>query len=138
MKYRINRKTGDRICEIGIGSSYMFGAGMAEAIRALRCAVEDGINYFDLAAGDGKTFPIYGEALHDVRKDIFFQIHFGADYYYDLALAGDAMAVEHYRTLEKNADDCIGCGHCDNRCPFSVKQSERMQEIRSYMGLRTR
>ena len=58
--------------------------------------------------------------------------------YYDLALAGDAMAVEHYRTLEKNADDCIGCGHCDNRCPFSVKQSERMQEIRSYMGLRTR
>jgi len=367
MKYRINRKTGDHISEIGIGSSYMFGAGMAEAIRALRCAVEGGINYFDLAAGDGKTFPIYGEALHDVRKDIFFQIHFGADYsggtygwslnlntikrsveeqlrelrtdyidygfihcqdevadwetylengvydyilqlkkdgivkhiglsshtpsvihrilddadvdmlmfsvnpaydyghgeyangsvdersavyrrcekegigisvmkpfsggqlldakqspfgkaltqyqcirycldkpgiltvlpgaqsvqevktllayydqpeettdcsvicsftppkelgkcvycnhckpcpvgidiglvnkYYDLALAGDAMAVEHYRTLEKNADDCIGCGHCDNRCPFSVKQSERMQEIRSYMGLRTR
>ena len=75
MKYRINRKTGDRISEIGIGSSYMFGAGMAEAIRALRCAVEGGINYFDLAAGDGKTFPIYGEALHDVRKDIFFQIH---------------------------------------------------------------
>gem|GEM_PF-364871 len=58
--------------------------------------------------------------------------------YYDLALAGDAMAVEHYRTLEKNADDCIACGHCDNRCPFSVKQSERMQEIRSYMGLKTR
>lgn len=63
MKYRINRKTGDRISEIGIGSSYMFGAGMAEAIPALRCAVEGGINYFDLAAGDGKTFPIYGEAL---------------------------------------------------------------------------
>jgi len=54
MKYRINRKTGDRISEIGIGSSYMFCAGMAEAIRALRCAVEGGINYFDLAAGDGK------------------------------------------------------------------------------------
>ena len=80
MKYRINRKTGDRISEIGIGSSYMFGAGMAEAVRALRCAVEGGINYFDLAAGDGTTFPIYGEALHDVRKDIFFQIHFGAEY----------------------------------------------------------
>ena len=26
----------------------------------------------------------------------------------------------------------------DNRCPFSVKQCERMQEIRSYMGLKTR
>ena len=54
--------------------------------------------------------------------------------YYDLAKAGDAMAIEHYRTLEKNADDCVGCGHCDSRCPFSVKQSERMQEIKTYMN----
>lgn len=363
MKYRLNRRTGDKISEIGIGSSYMFGAGMDEAVRALRRAVDGGINYFDLAAGDGSTFPIYGEALHDVRKNIFYQIHFGADYakgtygwsldldtiqrsvekqlkelrtdyidygfihcqdelsdwktylqngvydyilslqkagvvrhiglsshtpaviqrimddasvdmlmfsvnpaydygqgeyangtvdersavyrrcekegvgicvmkpfsggqlldakqspfgraltpyqcirycldkpgvltvlpgaqsvqevesllaffeqteaatdysviasfappqasgkcvycnhckpcpmgidiglvnkYYDLAKAGDAMAVEHYRTLEKNASDCIGCGHCDSRCPFSVRQSERMLEIRDYMS----
>ena len=363
MKYRVNRKTGDKISEIGIGSSYMFSAGRKEAVRALHCAVEGGINYFDLAAGDGSTFPIYGEALHEYRKDIFFQIHFGAEYekgtygwslkldtikrsvdkqlkelrtdyidygfihcqdeesdwetyqrngvydyllglkeegivhhiglsshtpsviqriiddvdvdmllfsvnpaydygqgeyangsvdersavyrrcekedvgisvmkpfsggqlldakqspygkaltpyqcirycldkpgvltvlpgaqsveeietllryyslteeetdysviasfappqasgkcvycnhckpcpsgidiglvnkYYDLAKAGDIMAVEHYRTLEKNASDCINCGHCDSRCPFSVKQSERMAEIKEYMG----
>ena len=362
MKYRINKKTGDRISEIGIGSSYMFSAGTEEAVRALRLAAEGGINFFDLAAGDGKTFPIYGEALQDLRKDVFFQIHFGADYskgtygwsldpdvikrsvekqlkelrtdyidygfihcqdeisdwetylkngvydyilslkrsgvvkhiglsshtpgvihrilddidvdmlmfsvnpaydyghgdyakgsadersalysrcekegigisvmkpfsggqlldekqspfkkaltayqcirycldkpgvltvlpgaqsvqevktllayydqpedatdysvigaltppeangkcvycnhckpcpagidiglvnkYYDLAKAGDTMAVEHYRTLEKKADDCIGCGHCDARCPFSVKQRSRMQEIDEYM-----
>ncbi len=44
------------------------------------------------------------------------------------------MAEEHYRTLEKNADDCISCGHCDSRCPFSVRQSERMQEIRYFMN----
>ncbi|MBQ5412609.1 MAG: 4Fe-4S dicluster domain-containing protein, partial [Oscillospiraceae bacterium] len=53
--------------------------------------------------------------------------------YYDLAKAGDAMAIEHYMTLEKNASDCIQCGHCDSRCPFSVRQSERMQLIREYM-----
>ena len=35
MKYRINRRTGDRISEIGIGSSYMYNAGMDEAVRAL-------------------------------------------------------------------------------------------------------
>ena len=35
MKYRINRKTGDRISEIGIGSSYMYNAGMDEAVKAL-------------------------------------------------------------------------------------------------------
>lgn len=80
MKYRINRRTGDRVSEIGIGSSYMFEAGMKEGVRALRTAYEGGINYFDLAAGDGSSFPIYGEALHDVRENIFFQIHFGADY----------------------------------------------------------
>ena len=362
MNYRINRKTGDRISEIGIGSGYMFGAGMDEAVRALRRAVEGGINYFDLAAGDGATFPIWGEALSEIRKSLYYQIHFGADYtagtygwsldletikrsvdkqlkelrtdyidygfihcqdeasdwetylkngvydyilslkkagavrhvglsshtpavigrimddaeidmlmfsvnpaydygqgeyangtvderaavyrrcesegvgisvmkpfsggqlldekqspfgqaltpyqcirycldkpgvltvlpgaksvsevesllayydqpeealdysvigtfappeaggkcvycnhckpcpmgidvglvnkYYDLARAGDAMAAEHYRTLEKNASDCVGCGHCDSRCPFSVKQSERMAQIREYM-----
>ena len=362
MNYRINRKTGDRISEIGIGSAYMFGAGMDEAVRALRRAVEGGINYFDLAAGDGATFPIWGEALSEFRKILYYQIHFGADYtagtygwsldldtirrsvekqlkelrtdyidygfihcqdevsdwetylkngvydyilslkkagvvrhvglsshtpavimrimddaeidmlmfsvnpaydygqgeytngtvderaavyrrcesegvgisvmkpfsggqlldekqspfgqaltpyqcirycldkpgvltvlpgaksvsevesliayyvqpeealdysvigtfappeaggkcvycnhckpcpmgidvglvnkYYDLARAGDAMAAEHYRTLEKNASDCVGCGHCDSRCPFSVKQSERMAQIREYM-----
>ena len=362
MRYRVCRRTGDRISEIGIGSSYMYEAGMEEAVKALRRAYAGGINYYDLAAGDGKTFPIYGEAFHDVRENVFFQIHFGADYtqgtygwsldldtvkrsvekqlkelrtdyidygfihcqdeisdwqtykdngiydyilqlkkegvvrhiglsshtpsvimkildeadvdilmfsvnpaydyghgeyangsvderaevyrrcekegigitvmkpfsggqlldakqsvfaealtpyqciryaldkpgvltvlpgaqsteqvekllayydqpeealdysviasfapvktsgrcvycnhckpcpagidvglvnkYYDLAKEGDGMAVEHYRSLEKNASDCIGCGHCDSRCPFSVKQSERMREIREYM-----
>ena len=53
--------------------------------------------------------------------------------YYDLAIAGDTLAKEHYSTLEKKASDCISCGHCDSRCPFSVKQSERMAEIKSFM-----
>ena len=70
MKYRINRKTGDRISEIGIGSSYMFEAGMEEAVKALRKAAEGGINYFDLAAGHGDSFPIYGEALHEYRERV--------------------------------------------------------------------
>ena len=55
--------------------------------------------------------------------------------YYDLTKAGDAMAREHYRTLEKTAKDCAGCGHCDSRCPFHVAQSERMTEIAEYFGL---
>ena len=40
----------------------------------------------------------------------------------------------HYKTLGKNAADCIQCGHCDSRCPFYVRQSERMREIRAFMG----
>lgn len=365
MRYRINKKTGDKISEIGLGSAYMFEAGMEKAVDALRCAYEGGINFYDLASGDGASFPIYGEAFHDVRKNIFYQIHFGADYtrgsygwsldldtvkrsvdwqlkqlktdfidygfihcldeasdwekyqkngiydyirklkkegvvrhiglsshtpsvierimddvepdilmfsvnpaydygqgdfanggvgeraalykrceregvgisvmkpfsggqllsasqspfgkalteyqciryaldkpgvlcvlpgaqsrsevekllsyyeqseealdygvigdfappeasgmcvycnhckpcpagidiglvnkYYDLAAAGDALAAEHYRTLEKNASDCVQCGHCDDRCPFHIKQSARMQQIAEYMSAR--
>lgn len=55
MEYRVSKKTGDRISEIGIGSSYMY------------------------QAGHGSTFAIYGEAFHDVRENIFCQIHFRAD-----------------------------------------------------------
>ena len=80
MKYRINKKTGDKISEIGFGSAYIFEAGTDIAIQTLRRAYEGGINYFDMAAGDGSAFPMYGEALADVRKSIFYQIHFGADY----------------------------------------------------------
>ena len=80
MHYRIHPKTGDKISEIGLGSAYLFEAGMDEGVRALQSAVEGGINYFDLAAGDGAAFPIFGEGLKDVRKNVFFQIHFGAEY----------------------------------------------------------
>lgn len=80
MQYRINRRTGDKISEIGLGSAYIYEAEKSEAIRALRTACEGGINYFDLAAGDGSAFPLYGEAFADVRRNVMYQIHFGADY----------------------------------------------------------
>lgn len=119
MEYRFNRKTGDRISEIGIGSSYMFGAGMDEAVRALRLAVNGGINYFDLAAGDGTTFPIYGEALHDLRKGILFQIHFGADYTkgtYGWSLNLDTIKRSVEKQLRELRTDYIDYGfiHCQD------------------------
>lgn len=49
---------------------------------------------------------------------------------YDLALMQDKVPAslrEHYRALDKNADDCIGCGSCEQRCPFHVHIVERMQ-----------
>ncbi|GAA6488855.1 aldo/keto reductase [Gordonibacter urolithinfaciens] len=57
-----------------------------------------------------------------------------ANKYYDLARAGDAMAAGHYRKLARRAGDCVGCGRCDGRCPFGVRQSERMREIAAYFG----
>ena len=52
--------------------------------------------------------------------------------YYDLAIAGDEMAKDHYRKLPIHADACVQCGHCESRCPFHVKQETRMAEIDQY------
>lgn len=54
--------------------------------------------------------------------------------YYDLAKMGDILAKEHYLSLDKTAKDCISCGHCNRRCPFTVSQLERMRVIREYFG----
>ena len=52
--------------------------------------------------------------------------------YYDLALAGDEMAKGHYDKLTLKAESCVQCGHCESRCPFHVKQEERMKKIADY------
>ena len=57
-----------------------------------------------------------------------------ANKYYDLALAGDAIAANHYTKLTVKASACLQCGHCESRCPFSVKQMERMEKISAYFG----
>jgi len=54
--------------------------------------------------------------------------------YFDLALAGDSIAANHYTKLSVNASACLRCGHCDSRCPFEVKQMYRMGEIAEYFG----
>ena len=54
--------------------------------------------------------------------------------YYDLALAGDAIAANHYTKLSVKADACLHCGHCESRCPFGVEQERRMEQINNYFG----
>lgn len=80
MEYRLNKKTGDRISVIGLGTSYIAEATEKEAVAALLLAHENGINYADLATAGAKTFAYYGKAFSDLRKDMFYQVHFGANY----------------------------------------------------------
>ncbi len=54
--------------------------------------------------------------------------------YYDLALAGDDIAANHYDKVTVKAGACLQCGHCDSRCPFGVKQSEKMARIAERFG----
>lgn len=55
-----------------------------------------------------------------------------ANKYYDLAVVGDKLAISHYDKLSVKADACLHCLHCDSRCPFSVKQSEKMTQIDAF------
>jgi len=54
--------------------------------------------------------------------------------YYDLALAGDKIAANHYTKLTIQAGACLHCGHCESRCPFGVRQESRMDEIAHYFS----
>ncbi|MBR6058570.1 MAG: aldo/keto reductase [Victivallales bacterium] len=50
---------------------------------------------------------------------------------YDLAVMQPDIPSslrEHYKALESNASDCIGCGGCETRCPFGVSIVERMRK----------
>lgn len=80
MEYRIHKKTGDKISVIGLGTSYISTAPEKEAVEALVLAHENGINFAHLATAGAKTFSYYGKALADVRKDMLYQVHFGANY----------------------------------------------------------
>ena len=80
MEYRTLPHGGEKIGVIGMGASVIGARPEGEIIDTVRAAVESGVNYFDLAAGHATVFPAYGKALADLRKSVYLQIHFGADY----------------------------------------------------------
>ena len=58
--------------------------------------------------------------------------------FYDLAAAQNAVpksVLEHYRSLEHTACECIGCGGCETRCPFGVKVAQRMAKTAELFGM---
>lgn len=80
MEYRTLPHGGEKIGVIGMGASVIGARPEGEIIDTVRAAVESGVNYFDLAAGHATVFPAYGKALAGLRKSVYLQIHFGADY----------------------------------------------------------
>ena len=80
MEYRNLPHGGEPISILGLGSSALGPSGDKEIQATAALAVENGINYFDLASADAVPFTAYGKALGSVRDKVYYQIHFGADY----------------------------------------------------------
>ena len=162
MEYRTIPHTGEKISVIGMGTSVAGEISAKNAAETFSYALENGINYFDCAGGhaanvdelkvnlgyltaseeerdysvissltpaDTKGKCVYCKHCHPCPAGLDIGL---INKYYDLSRMGDVLAKKHYLTLEKNASDCIQCGHCNSRCPFSVDQMSRMKEAASF------
>ena len=80
MQYRKLPHGAENVSILGLGTSSIQQAEEKDIEEVLHLAVEEGINYFDMASAEAKPFPIYGRVLSPCRKQVYYQIHFGADY----------------------------------------------------------
>ena len=82
MQYRKLTHGGEQIGVLGLGSSAIGQAGDKEIEATMAMALENGVNYFDMASGDAAPFAPYGRAVAaaGMRDKVYFQIHFGAEY----------------------------------------------------------
>lgn len=80
MEYRIHPRTKDKISVIGIGTGPIYEAPGREAVETLSYACEHGVNYVDFATAGAETFRYAGLAFASVRRELLYQVHFGANY----------------------------------------------------------
>ena len=128
MEYRVHPKTGEKFSVIGIGTGPIFEAGVQEAVAALTYAFEQGVNCVDLATAGAKTFRYTAEAFVGVRRQMLYQVHFGANYE-----TGEYGWTTDLETVKRQVDwqlrelktDYIDFGfiHClDSRADWSAYQ----------------
>lgn len=80
MEYRKLPHGTEEISIIGLGTSSIGTASETEVEETVQVALENGINFFDMASADAEPFAAFGRVIAGNRKQTYFQIHFGADY----------------------------------------------------------
>src|ERR1051325_8275273 len=78
MRYRRRGRTNFQVSEIGygasgIGGTQWLGGNDDESVRALRRAIELGVNFIDtaLAYGDGHSERLVGQVVRDTKDKIY-------------------------------------------------------------------
>ena len=80
MEYRILPHGGEKISVIGLGSGSITGSEQ-EMTAVIETAMENGINYFDIAPSERTPFFAYAKAFDGRREQFMTQMHFGAVYH---------------------------------------------------------
>lgn len=80
MQYRKLPRGTEQISVLGIGTSSIQASNEKEIEKIITAAMENGINYFDMASSEAKPFAAYGRVIKGMRDKAYFQIHFGANY----------------------------------------------------------
>ncbi|MCM1307928.1 MAG: aldo/keto reductase [Butyrivibrio sp.] len=79
MEYRILPHGGEKISVIGLGSGGLDGAER-EMTEVIDAAIQNGVNYFDLAPSRQAPFYAFAKAFAGRRESVMTQMHFGAVY----------------------------------------------------------
>ena len=80
MEYRMLPHGGEKISVIGLGSGSLTGTEQ-EMTAVIDAAIQNGINYFDMAPSEQAPFFAYAKAFDGRREQIITQMHFGAVYH---------------------------------------------------------
>lgn len=103
--------------------------------------VREAVGYLELSDAERDYAPIVGSRRNDFKGNCVYCNHCrpcpaGIDIaavnkYLDIAKLEESAIppgiAQHYRALEHTASECIGCGNCEKRCPFSVSVIENMK-----------
>ena len=65
---------------LGIGTASLYQAEAAEIKATFDLAIDQGINFIDLASGGSAVFKPLGEAMKGRRDKVYLQLHLGAVY----------------------------------------------------------
>lgn len=110
--------------------------------------VKEAVGYLELSDRDRDYAPIIGSRRNDFKGHCVYCSHCqpcpaGIDIaavnkYLDITRLDEAnippSIVQHYRALPHGASECVGCGSCEERCPFAVPVIGNMKQAAKLFG----
>lgn len=117
MQRRLYGKTGIELSVVGFGGILVMNESTSEAARLVSYAIDQGINYFDVAPSYGNAETMLGPALQPYRKEVFLACK-----------TGERTAVEAERELHESLDR-LRTDHFDLYQLHAVSSEEEVKTI---------